>query len=303
MTTQQSIRTMARLQRTIRREISTGGIGFITGADVTVRFVPAVADHGIVFQRVDLADQPCVPASLDSLIPRQRRTGLSANGATVELVEHVLSALAGLQVDNCLVQLDAPETPGFDGSCQAVVDCLFDADFEEQDAEQPLLVIDREYSLADEDGSTIDAKPSGRPSLAMTYQLDYGPTSPIHPQTYSVEVSPESFAKEIAFARTFVLESEVAALKAQGLGKRTTAKDLLVFSEHGIIDNELRATEECARHKILDCVGDFALIGCDLHGYVTAWRTGHRMNHELMKAVRLAQGTATNSTQKEAYAA
>jgi len=294
---------MARLQRTIRREVSTGGIGFITGADVTVRFVPAVADHGIVFQRVDLADQPCVPASLDSLIPRQRRTGLSANGATVELVEHVLSALAGLQVDNCLVQLDAPETPGFDGSCQTVVDRLFDADFEEQNAERSSLVIDREYSLADEDGSTIYAKPSGRPSLAMTYQLDYGPASPIHPQTYSVEMTPESFAKEIAFARTFVLETEVDALKAQGLGKRTTAKDLLVFSEHGIIDNELRATEECARHKILDCVGDFALIGCDLHGYVTAWRTGHRMNHELMKAVRLAQGTATNSTQKEASAA
>ena len=294
---------MARLQRTIRREVSTGGIGFITGADVTVRFVPAVADHGIVFQRVDLADQPCVPASVDSLIPRQRRTGLSANGATIELVEHVLSALAGLQVDNCLVQLDAPETPGFDGSCQAVVDCLFEAGFEEQDAQKPLLVIDREYSLADEDGSTIHAKPAGRPSLAMTYQLDYGPNSPIHPQTYSVEITPETFANEVAFARTFVLESEVEALKTQGLGKRTTAKDLLVFSEHGIVDNELRAREECARHKILDCIGDFALIGCDLHGYVTAWRTGHRMNHELMKAVRLAQGLPADSTQKEASAA
>ena len=294
---------MARLQRTIRREVSTGGIGFITGADVTVRFVPAVADHGIVFQRVDLADQPCVPASFDSLIPRQRRTGLSANGATIELVEHVLSALAGLQVDNCLVQLDAPETPGFDGSCQAVVDCLFEAGFEEQDAQKPLLVIDREYSLADEDGSTIHAKPAGRPSLAMTYQLDYGPNSPIHPQTYSVEITPETFANEVAFARTFVLESEVEALKTQGLGKRTTAKDLLVFSEHGIVDNELRAREECARHKILDCIGDFALIGCDLHGYVTAWRTGHRMNHELMKAVRLAQGLPADSTQKEASAA
>ncbi len=294
---------MARLQRTIRREFSTGGIGFITGADVTIRFVPAVANHGIVFQRVDLADQPCVPASLDSLIPRQRRTGLSANGATVELVEHVLSALAGLQVDNCLVQLNAPETPGFDGSCQAVVDCLFDADFEEQDVDRPRIVIDREYALADEDGSTIRAKPSGRPSLAMTYQLDYGPASPIHPQTYSVEITPRTFAKEIAFARTFVLGTEVEALKAQGLGKRTTSKDLLVFGEHGVIDNDLKAREECARHKILDCVGDFALLGCDLHGYVTAWRTGHRMNHELMKAVRLAQGTTTDSTQKEASAA
>ncbi|MBC8288926.1 MAG: UDP-3-O-acyl-N-acetylglucosamine deacetylase, partial [Planctomycetes bacterium] len=293
---------MARLQRTIRREATTGGIGFITGADVSVRFLPADADHGIVFQRVDLADQPCVPASLDSLIPRQRRTGLSANGATVELVEHVLSALAGLQVDNCLVQLDAPETPGFDGSCQAAVDCLIEADFEEQDVYREVLVLDREYSLADDDGSTIQARPSGRSSMALTYQLDYGPTSPIYPQTYSVELTPETFVNEIAFARTFILESEVEALKAQGLGKRTTAKDLLVFSPDEIVDNSMRAADECARHKILDCIGDFALIGCDLHGYFSAWRTGHRMNHELMKAVRAAQLTTVNSS-SEASAA
>lgn len=282
---------MGRLQRTIRREATTGGIGFITGADVSIRFLPAEADHGVVFQRIDLADQPCVPANLDSLIPRQRRTGLSANGATVELVEHVLSALAGLQVDNCLVQLNAPETPGFDGSCQAVVDCLIAADFESQDAPRKVLVLDRNYSLADEDGSTIEARPSGRSSTALTYQLDYGPGSPIHPQTYSVTLTPETFADEIAFARTFILESEVEALKAMGLGKRTTARDLLVFSPEGIVDNTLRAIEECARHKILDCIGDFALIGCDLHGYFSAWRTGHHMNHELMKAIRAAQLT------------
>ncbi|MFP6762652.1 MAG: UDP-3-O-acyl-N-acetylglucosamine deacetylase, partial [Planctomycetaceae bacterium] len=249
-------------------------------------------DHGIVFQRVDLPGRPCVPASLDSLIPRQRRTGIAQDGVTIELVEHVLAALAGLHVDNCLVQLDAPETPGFDGSCQAVVDCLFAADFEQQGVEKPLLVIDREYTLTDSDGSTIEAKPSGRPCLAMTYQLDYGPTSPVFAQSFSVELTPETFAAEIAFARTFILESEVAALKAQGLGRRTTAKDLLVFGEQGIIENEMRAAEECARHKILDCVGDFALTGCELHGFFTAWRTGHRMNHELMKAVCHARNSA-----------
>lgn len=280
---------MARLQRTIRRESTTGGIGFITGADVTVRFLPAVENHGIVFQRVDLAGKPCVTASLDSLIPRQRRTGLNANGATIELVEHVLSALAGLQVDNCLVQLNAPETPGFDGSCQAVVDCLMEAGFEEQNAPRKVLAVDRDYWLVDDDGSTIQACPPDGSGTTLSYELDYGPISPIPQQTYSVELTPESFAKEIAFARTFILESEVEALKAQGLGKRTTAKDLLVFSPEGIIDNSLRAVEECARHKILDCIGDFALIGCDLLGRFSACRTGHRMNHELMKAVRAAQ--------------
>lgn len=294
---------MARLQQTIRREATAGGIGFVTGADVTVRFLPAPADHGLVFQRIDLAGQPCVPATLNSLIPRQRRTGLSANGATVELVEHVLAALAGLRVDNCLIQLDAPEPPGFDGSCQAVVDCLLEADFEEQHEERPLLVIDREFTQTDEDGSTIRARPSGRSSLTITYQLDYGATSPIYPQTYSVEITPDSFVNDIAFARTFIVESEVEALKAQGLGKRTTAKDLLVFSEDGIVDNHMRAAEECARHKILDCVGDFALIGCDLHGYFNAWRTGHRSNHELMKKVLAAYAATAQSKTEEALAA
>lgn len=286
-----------RRQRTVARESTAQGIGFVTGADVNVRFLPAPAEHGIVFQRVDLADQPKIEAVLANLVPRQRRTGIQANGASVDLIEHVMSALAGLQVDNCLVQVDAPEMPGFDGSCLPVVDGLIAAGFEEQNVERPLLIIDRHEQIAPKSGGMLEARPFGRAGMTITYLLDYGPEAPIPAQTYTVNVTPETFVEEIAFARTFVLESEVQTLQAQGLGRRTTANDLLIFSADGIIDNELRAFEECARHKILDCIGDFALLGCDLQGYFNAWKTGHQTNHELMN--RLCDSAKTEFAQPQ----
>ncbi len=271
-----------RMQRTIRREVSTSGVGFLTGADVRLRFLPAPSDHGIVFQRVDLADQPRVAATLDHIVPRQRRTGIAANGTAIELVEHVMAALAGMQVDNCLVQLDGPEAPGFDGSCRLVVDCLLEADFEVQHAAKPQLVVKHDVIMTTGDGSSIHAMPAVD-GLSITYEVDYGPTSPIPAQSATFDITPHTFAARIAFARTFVLESEVEALKAQGYGKRTTARDLLVFGADGVIDNKVRADNECARHKLLDCVGDFALCGCDIQGRIVATRTGHSMNHDMIR--------------------
>lgn len=274
---------LSRKQRTIRNETTANGVGFLTGADVTLRFLPAPENHGIVFRRVDLNGKPSVPATHEFLVPRQRRTGISGNGATIELVEHVMSALAGLQVDNCLIEINAPETPGFDGSCKAVVDALLIAGFEEQSASKAQLQVPKPLHVTADDGSIIDAKPFGRDGQTITYVLDYGPNSPIPAQSYTVTVTPESFVNEICFARTFILDTEIAALKALGYGPRTTAKDLLVFTADGVLDNQLKAADECARHKILDCIGDFALTGCDVQGYFSAWRTGHQTNHELMR--------------------
>lgn len=288
---------LTRNQRTIRNETTTQGVGFLTGADVTLRFLPAPENHGIVFQRVDLNDRPCVPATHEFLVPRQRRTGISGNGATIELVEHVMSALAGLQIDNCLIEINAPETPGFDGSCKAVVDALLIAGTEEQSAGKPLLRVSEPLHVIAEDSSTIDARPFGRDGLTITYLLDYGPNSFIPAQTYTINVTPESFVNEICFARTFILDSEIASLKALGYGPRTTAKDLLVFTADGVLDNELKAADECARHKILDCIGDFALTGCDVQGYFNAWRTGHQTNHQIMRQLHDAEADELSGTQ------
>ena len=272
-----------RNQRTIRREAVAGGIGFLTGADVTLRFLPAAPNHGIVFQRIDLPGQPSVAATRENLVPRERRTGIAENGTNIELVEHVMAALAGLQIDNCLVQIDAPEAPGFDGSSQPMVAALLDAEIEEQPAPKQQLVISHDVIMTAGDGSSIHAEPTIGSGLSITYEVDYGPDSPIPVQSATFAISPDTFASEIAFARTFVLETEVEALKAQGYGKRTTTRDLLVFGADGVIDNDVRADNECARHKLLDCVGDFALCGHDIVGHFTATRTGHRMNHEIMQ--------------------
>ncbi len=275
-----------RKQRTIARSVTMSGIGFFTGDDVTVEFQPADPDTGIVFERVDLPGSPSIPARLQFAVERERRTVLECDGASIELTEHVLAALAGLQIDNCRVLINAGELPGGDGSSLCFVECLGKAGMVEQEAPRPCLVIGDDHSVQSDEGqSLIIATSSEDETLTISYRLDYGIVSPISPQRLTVEITPRSFLCELVWARTFVLESEVAALKAAGYGKRTTAKDLLVFGENGVIDNAVRAHNECARHKILDCLGDFALLGCDLVGRFEALRTGHAQNRELMRRI------------------
>ena len=283
-----------RVQRTLAQPAEVCGVGFLTGADVTLRFLPAPENFGVAFQRIDLPGTLPVPARLDYVVPRQRRTAISHQGATIEMTEHAMAALAGLQIDNCLIQLDAPEPPGGDGSSLHFVQALLEAGIVEQSAPQPLLVIQQDARTGSEDaGCQMTAGPIPRRLLAITYELDYGPRSPIRPQTLTVEFTPELFVTGLAFARTFVLEQEVLALKAQGYGTRITEKDLLIFGADGPIGNEVRAFDECVRHKILDCIGDFALMGCDLQGHIRAYRSGHSMNHALCREILATQSAVT----------
>lgn len=280
---------ISRRQRTLNRPATYSGFGFLTGADVDVTFLPADEDYGIRFQRMDLKGTAPIPARLESVIPRQRRTAISNGAATVELVEHVMAALAGLQIDNCLVQLNAPEVPGADGSCLPFVQQLLEAGIAEQSAPREVLVVRSDSKSTFADGSEISVGPVFRRSLVVSYELDYGPRSPIKPQLMTFEFSPEDFVAKIAYARTFILDSEVAALKSQGYGSRVTEKDLLIFGNEGVMGNALRAADECVRHKILDCVGDFALLGCDVHGHFRAYRSGHNLNHAICRQVLAAQ--------------
>jgi UDP-3-O-[3-hydroxymyristoyl] N-acetylglucosamine deacetylase len=213
------------------------------------------------------------------------------------MIEHVMAALAGLQIDNCLVQLDGPEPPGGDGSSLHCVTALLEAGIVEQAAPRDILVVQGEHRVTGErDGSEISAQSVLRRSLVITYELDYGPRSPIRPQLLSFEFSPELFVTNFAFARTFVLEAEALALRAQGYGTRVSERDLLIFGPDGVIGNELRAWDECVRHKVLDCIGDFALLGCDIHGHFRAFRSGHALNHAICRQVA-AQGAAGDPAQ------
>jgi UDP-3-O-acyl N-acetylglucosamine deacetylase len=273
-----------RHQRTLRRSVEVRGIGFLTGATVRARFLPAPADTGIVFKRVDLGSHAAVPARIENVSGTNRRTTISTGFAEVALVEHVLATLAGLRVDNCVVELNAPEPPGLDGSTGGFVDAIHRAGVVLQQGWRPCFTVNRPVVVR-QGGATLALHPATSERLLVSYLLDYGPTSPIARQTHTEEITPGNFAQNLSGCRTFILEEESEMLLRQGIGSRTTTADLLVFGRHGPIDNYLRFANEPARHKVLDLVGDLALLGVDLAGHLVAYRSGHPMNIELARAI------------------
>ena len=259
-----------------------------------VEFRPAAANAGVIFVRGDLAGAPRIAATVDRRIDAPRRTVLASNGAQVEMVEHILAALAGLEIDNCEVWVDAAEMPGCDGSSKAFVDALATTEIVEQSAACRVLHVEQTVRMGSDD-CWIEARPALRPGLTLQYRLDYGPASVIGRQTLSLAITPATFRRELADSRTFLLRSEADWLQAQGLAKRASYSDLLVFGDDGPIDNVLRYPDECVRHKLLDLVGDLALAGQPISGHVVAYRSGHHLNAELVRnllahQVALSQG-------------
>ena len=282
-----------RYQRTIAHPVETQGVGFLTGAMVRMRFLPAPPGAGIRFVRVDLRNRPEIPACVEEVTGTERRTTLGSPPAQVSMVEHVLASLAGLRIDNCEIEVNAPEPPGLDGSSRKFVEALQDAGCVLQSEQRAIWSVDEPIQVKS-GGATLTLHSPENDELKISFLLDYGPHSPIVPQRHTEIVSPETFASELAPCRTFLLEHEALALRRQGFGLRTTAADLLVFGEHGPIDNTLRFANEPARHKILDIIGDLSLLGHDVHGHVVAHRSGHPLNIELARALRTRFGANGN---------
>jgi UDP-3-O-acyl N-acetylglucosamine deacetylase len=273
-----------RYQRTIARPAHVSAVGFLTGASVQLRFHPAPPSTGIIFVRTDLKPPVQIPARIDQVTGTQRRTTLGIPPAQVALVEHVLAALAGMRIDNCFVELDAPEPPGLDGSALRFAEALCSAGAVLQAARRSVYVVDAP-TVVNHNGATLALHPTSRDELKISYALDYGLNAPIHRQLCTQSITPESFWNELCCCRTFLLESEAMELRRQGLGSRTTPADLLVFGRRGPIDNRLRFNNEPARHKILDILGDLSLLGHDVRGHVVAYRSGHPLNIELVKTL------------------
>ncbi|MFQ3593557.1 MAG: UDP-3-O-acyl-N-acetylglucosamine deacetylase [Gemmataceae bacterium] len=273
-----------RAQRTLCRAAEVVGPGMLTGRMIHARFVPAAASTGVVFVRRDLAGHPRIPAHISRVSGTTRRTTLGRDRVSVTLVEHVLAALSGLRIDNCLVELDGPEPPGLDGSAAAFVAALEEAGIQTQTALRSVWQVQEPLSVRSA-GAILTLHPPSQPGLHLSYFLDYGPYSPIARQVHTQELLPRCFARELAPCRTFVLESEAAALRHAGLGTHLTERDLLVFGSRGPIGNALRFANEPARHKVLDMVGDLSLLGVDLCGHVVAYRSGHPLNVELAEVL------------------
>lgn len=282
----------SRLQTTIANTVSVSGFGYWGGQDVSVTFKPASAGNGVTFARTDLPGEPVIPALIHYRVQSPRRTSLVYDGCAVEMVEHILSALVGLQIDNCIVEVDNTEMPGMDGSSIAFTRALQSAGRIEQDQPRKRIVIHTPIRI-EEKGSWVEAMPTAHEGFELVYDVDYECPS-IGKQHTRYKLDRSTYQQQIAPARTFVLEHEAELLRQQGLGQRVTYQDLLVFNDEGPIDNSLNFDDECGRHKILDMIGDLALTGCDISGRVHGHKSGHRLNSQLAFAI-LHQAVQTDS--------
>ncbi len=277
-----------RRQHTIADAVGVSGFGYWSGRDVNIQFEPSGPNTGINFHLNQGGSTSIVPANVFNRVDTPRRTNLRFGGAGVDMVEHVMAALAGLKIDNCNIICSSQEMPGCDGSSLEFVEALKQAGKREQDAARKGIIISRAVKVGTEE-SWVLAQPlstlNQQWETVLQYHLDYGEDCIIRPQSHEFVVNPTSFEQELASARTFVLQHEADEMRAKGLGLRVTPKDLILFNAKGPVSTSLRFPDECARHKVLDMVGDFALAGVDLIGKITAFRAGHYLNAELIKQI------------------
>lgn len=301
---------MVELQRTIAKPASLSGIGLHTGTECTMTFKPAPINSGIKFVRVDLGGQPEIPAIADNVIDVSRGTTLGIGEAKVYTVEHVLAAIAGLQIDNITIELDGIEPPIGDGSAMPYVKALLHAGVEQQDAPKDYLIIDETVMYSD-DARQVDIVALPLDRYRLTVMVDYQNPALGSQHTGLFDFDKE-FIDEFASARTFCFLSEVEDLANQGLikggdldnavvivdhqlnekdlrelGNKIGVKEDFVLGDNGILNNkQLRFKNEPVRHKLLDLIGDLTLIGAPIKAQILAARPGHKANVEFAKQIR-----------------
>ena len=266
------------------------GRGYWSGRPITLTFLPGMPNTGIIFRRVDLPGRPEIEAVAANRRDTSLRTTLVRENCHVEMVEHVAAALYALEIDNCIVECDAAEMPGMDGSAVAFAIAIEQSGLRKQPATAIQLELTLPLRVGNEN-QWIMAVPSSDPGLTVQYQLDYGPGSPIPASTTTYKIERNSFSKEIAPARTFLTESEARGLQSQGVASHVTYRDLVVFGPSGPIDTSPRFIDECSRHKLLDLIGDLSLCGLRVQGKIIAHRSGHILNGYLAEAVHRLKDT------------
>lgn len=295
-------------QRTIKSEVTVSGVGLHTGQPVNMTFKPALENHGYKFRRVDLPGQPIIDADVDNVTDTSRGTTISQNGASVSTVEHVLASLVGLEVDNILIELDGPETPIMDGSSILFLDALEKVGFKDQDAEREYYTIPYNIHYTEPDRK-VEMVAMPLDDYRFTCMIDYN--SPVLGSQHAAITTLSEFKKEIASCRTFCFLHELEMLLEHNLIKggdlnnaivvvdkevskdelkhlaRIFNRDDIDVAKEGILNNiELRHQNEPARHKLLDMIGDLALVGVPLKGHIMAARPGHAANVAFAKKIK-----------------
>lgn len=294
-------------QRTIKSEISISGVGLHTGKFVTLTLKPAPENHWFKFRRIDLEGSPIISVDADNVTDTSRGTTISENGASVSTIEHLMAALVGLQVDNVLIDLDGPEVPILDGSSAIFIDKILEAEFVDQDADRDFYEIKENihYGEADRKVEIVGMPLDG---YRLTCMIDFN--SPILGSQHASISSIDEFKKEISSSRTFCFLHELESLVQNNLIKGGDLSNAIVIvdkevsedelkklevlfnktvtvADEGILDNiQLRHQNEPARHKLLDMIGDLALVGRPLKGHIMAARPGHAANVAFAKKIK-----------------
>lgn len=299
---------MSTKQKTLKQSVSISGVGLHTGEKATVTFIPAEENHGYVFQRVDLDGQPTVKADADLVVDTSRGTTLEQNGARIYTTEHLLAALYGLEIDNALIQIDGPEVPILDGSSHYFVNILKEAGIVDQEAEKDYFVITDNLTYEDTERQTeMLAVPQDE--FRLTVMVDYNSKflGTQHSHMYHLG----EFESEISKCRTFVFLREVEYLAKNNLIKGGDLDNAIVLVDNvmpqekldaladllnkpkievkgiGVLNNvDLHFQNEPARHKLLDIVGDLALVGRPIKGHILAARPGHKSNVDFAKLIK-----------------
>ena len=271
---------MKRNQHTIGKDVTYKGLGLHSGMPVTMTMHPAAPGTGIIFKRSDLPGGPEVPAQSRYITNTLRATTLEKGEAKVFTVEHVLSALYALQIDNCVIEMDSPEPPVGDGSAKTFCDMVEEAGVETQDEMIPILTLDTSAAVY-EDNKFITALPYD--GLRITF-TSINPHPLLGTQMRDVVIDHDSYLKEIAPARTIGFTWELEAMRKMGLGKGGTLENAVVYSETECL-SQLRFPDELVRHKILDILGDISLVG-PLHAHIIAVLGSHKLNAELSEKLQ-----------------
>src|SRR3954469_17930691 len=269
-------------QQTLARSASVSGTSLHTGAKVTLKLQPAPVDSGIKFKRRDLQDEPTIDATIGNLKTVERATTIGEGSIRVHTVEHILSSLSAMGVDNAVVEMDANEPPIGDGSAQPYVELIKKAGIATQEAPRRIFDVREPVHVETKSGSMLILLPDPKFRISCTQA---GPNNQFT-QYFSTEITPAIYEKEIAPARTFVFYEDVQQLMDKNLIKGGSLENAIVIRGDAVLSKEpLRFPDEFVRHKILDIVGDLALFGQRIRGHVIAVKPGHGPNAELVRAL------------------
>jgi UDP-3-O-[3-hydroxymyristoyl] N-acetylglucosamine deacetylase len=267
-------------QRTLKEEISCVGIGLHSGRQVKLNMKPAPPNSGIIFERVDIAPSRCVKASFDNVVQTNMATTIGFNGDSVATVEHIMAAFFGMGIDNVLVQVDGGEIPIMDGSSAPFIFLIKNAGIAMQDDYKKFFFVKRAVKIIDGDRRAY-LYPSNE--LKISYKIDFN-----HPlikdQSYEMSFSQDSFIKDISKARTFGFLKDVKILRNNGLAKGGSLDNAIVVDDFRILnDGGLRYKDEFVRHKMLDFIGDLAILGHPVIGHFVVEKSGHSLNQRSLK--------------------